>query len=126
MIQPQTLLKVLDNSGAKTVKCIKILGGYKNKTAKIGDIIVVSVKNLRNKFKTSSKVKKGEVYRAIILKTKKSQINKDGSICFFNTNSVCLINKQNKPIGSRISGPIPKFFKKGKYSRFTNLATGTY
>jgi large subunit ribosomal protein L14 len=71
MVQLQTILQVADNSGAKTVKCIKILGGYKKKYAKLGDLIVVSVQELRNKSKLTSKVKKGEVFKALILRTKK-------------------------------------------------------
>jgi large subunit ribosomal protein L14 len=125
MIQQQTILKASDNSGAKTLKCIKVLGGYKKKTARLGDIIVVSIKELRNKSKKTSKVKKGEIYKALILKTKTKQINKDGSAFFFNTNSACLINKQKKPFGSRILSPIPKQFKKGKYSKFANISIGT-
>ena len=91
MIQQQTILKVIDNSGAKTVKCIKVLGGYKKKYAFLGEVIIVSVKNLRNKSKITSKVKKGEVCRALIVRTKKKYSNKDGSIFFFNHNCVCLI-----------------------------------
>jgi len=71
MIQQQTILKVIDNSGAKTVKCIKVLGGYKKKYAFLGEVIIVSVRNLRNKSKITSKVKKGEVCRALIVRTKK-------------------------------------------------------
>ena len=81
MIQQQTVLKVSDNSGAKLVRCIKVLGGFKRKTAKLGDIIIVSVLKLRNKFKLNSKVKKGEVYKALIIRTKfgynrKNNVNK--------------------------------------------------
>ena len=83
MIQQQTILKVIDNSGAKTVKCIKVLGGYKKKYAFLGEVIIVSVKNLRNKSKITSKVKKGEVCRALIVRTKKKYLNKDGSTFFF-------------------------------------------
>lgn len=125
MIQQQTLLKVLDNSGAKTLKCIKVLGGYKKKNAYLGDFIIVSIKELRNKAKKTSKVKKGEVYKALILKTKTKHTNKDGSSLFFNSNAACLINNQNKPFGSRILGPIPKYFKQGKFSKFTNISVGT-
>ena len=125
MIQQQTVLKVSDNSGAKSLKCIKVLGGYKKKTARLGDFVIVSVKELRNKFKKVSKVKKGEVYKALILKTKKKHINKDGSCLFFKNNSACLINKQNKPFGSRIITPIPRQYKKGKYSKFANISIGT-
>lgn len=127
MIQQQTVLTVSDNSGAKKVKCIKVLGGYKKKTAKLSDYIVVSVKSLRNKSKKTSRVKKGEVYTAIILKTKTKKLNKDGSSFFFQSNSVCLINKQKNPIGSRILDPLPKkVFKKGKYSKMVNISTGTF
>lgn len=125
MIQQQTILKVSDNSGAKTLKCIKVLGGYKKKTAQLGDFVIVSVKELRNKLKQGSKVKKGEVYKAVVLKTKRKHTNKDGSNFFFKTNSACLINKQNKPFGSRILSPIPKKFKKDKYSKLANISVGT-
>lgn len=126
MIQQQTILKVSDNSGAKDVKCIKVLGGYKKKTAYLGETIVVSIKELRNKSKKTSKVKKGEVHKAFILKTKNKQTNKDGSVVFFCSNSVCLINNQNKPIGSRILTPIPKKFKKGKFSKLASISVGTF
>lgn len=122
MIQQQTILKVADNSGAKNVKCIKVLGGFKRKCAKLGDIIVVSIKSLRNKSKKISKVRKGEIYKALIIKTRKKQKNKDGSLIFFNNNSVSLMSKQNKPLASRILGPIPKNLKK---SKFANISVGT-
>ena len=125
MIQQQTILKVTDNSGAKNVKCIKVLGGFKRKFAKLGNIVIVSIKSLRNKSKKTSKVKKGEIYKALIVKTKKKQTNKDGSLIFFTNNSVSLISKQNKPLASRILGPIPKNFKKGKFSKFANISVGT-
>jgi large subunit ribosomal protein L14 len=125
MIQQQTILKVSDNSGAKTVKCIKVLGGFKKKFAKLGNTIVVSIQELRNKSRKTSKVKKGEVFKALIIKTKSKQQNKDGSIIFFDNNSVSLINKQGKPLASRLLGPVPKSLKKGKYSKFANISLGT-
>lgn len=125
MIQQQTILKVSDNSGAKTVKCIKVLGGFKKKFAKLGNTIVVSIQELRNKSRKTSKVKKGEVFKALIIKTKSKQQNKDGSIIFFDNNSVSLINKQGKPLASRLIGPVPKSLKKGKYSKFANISLGT-
>ena len=124
MIQQQTVLSVLDNSGAKKVKCVKVLGGYKKKSAYLGDNIVVSVKELRNKFKSTSKVKKGEIHRAVILKTKSKIMNKDGSISFFSDNCVCLINKQLKPIGTRITGPISKNLK-NKNFKLVSLSPGS-
>ena len=125
MIQQQTLLNVSDNSGAKKVKCIKSLGGFKKRVSFVGDFIVVSVVELRNKSKKLSKVKKGEIYKALITRTKTKIKNKDGSTYSFNKNSVSLINKQGKPLASRIIGPLPKKLKKGKYSKFSNIAPGT-
>jgi len=112
MIQQQTILKVADNSGAKTVKCIKVLGGFKKRYARLGDIIVVSVQQLRNKSKKTSKVLKGGVFRALVVRTKTQYKKKDGSSFSLNENSVTLINKQGNPIGTRILGPIPKTLKK--------------
>jgi large subunit ribosomal protein L14 len=125
MIQQQTILKVSDNSGAKSVKCIKVLGGFKKRFAKLGNVIVVSIKELRNKSRKTSKVKKGEVYKALIIKTKAKQVNKDGSVISFDNNSVSLINTQGKPLASRIVGPVSKKLKKGKYSKFANISLGT-
>jgi len=94
MIQQQTILKVTDNSGAKTVKCIKVLNGFKRRFAMLGDTIVVSVQKLRNRAKLSSKVQKGEVYKAIIIRTKKKVIKKDGTLVFFQSNAVSLVNNK--------------------------------
>lgn len=124
MIQQNTILKVSDNSGAKTVRCIKVLGGFKKKIAKLGNKIVISVQQLRNKSKTTSKVKKGEVYQAIVLKTKKNFIKKNGFITTFSENSVVLINKQGNSIGTRILGPISRTLKKKKFQKITSIATG--
>lgn len=126
MIQQQTILKVLDNSGAKSVKCIKVIGGYKKKVANLGDLIVVSIKELRNKSKNSSKVKKGEVHRAVIIKTKSNKVHKDGSVVSFDSNYACLLTNQNKPIGSRVLTSLPKNFKKGKYAKLASIAVGTF
>ena len=120
MIQLQTILKVTDNSGAKTVKCIKILGGFKKKFSFIGNVIVVSVQKLRNKSKITSKVKKGEIYKALIVRTKKRNVKKDGSSLFFDQNSVSLLNKQGRPLASRVVGPVPK----GLVSKFLNISIG--
>merc|ERR1711966_428634 len=107
MIQQQTILKVTDNSGAKTVKCIKVLTGFKRRFAVLGDTIIVSIQKLRNKARLTSKVRKGEVHKAVIIRTKNKTIKKDGTVMFFQTNAVSLINKQGKPIASRVVGPIP-------------------
>jgi large subunit ribosomal protein L14 len=122
MIQMQTILKVADNSGAKTVKCIKVIGGFQRKYAKIGDVIVVSVKNLRNKSKSTSKVKKKEVCRALIVRTKKGFRKKSNIEKQFDENSVALINKQGNPIGTRIIGPVGKLNK--AFQKFIDVSSG--
>jgi len=124
MIQQQTILKVADNSGAKTVKCIKILGGFRKRYAKLGDIIVVSVQQLRNKSKKTSKVLKGGVFWALVIRTKTQLRKKDGSSFFLNENSVTLLNKQGNPVGTRILGPMPKGLKKKKFMKFASLSVG--
>lgn len=126
MIQQETILKVADNSGAKTVKCIKVLGGFKKRYATLGDIIVVSVQQLRNRSKKTSKVLKGGVFRALVLKTKASYKKKDGSAFFLSENSVALISKQGTPIGTRILNPMPRKLKKKKFMKFISLSTGLF
>lgn len=124
MIQHQTILKVADNSGAKTVKCIKVLGGFKKRYASLGDLIVVSVQQLRNKSKKTSKVLRGGVFRALVIRTKTQYAKKDGSSFALNENSVILINKQGNPVGTRILGPMPKILKKKKFMKFVSLSIG--
>ena len=123
MVILNTILKVSDNSGAKYARCIKVLGGFKRSHANIGNVIVVSVTKLRNKSKITSKVKKGEVYKALIIRTKKRIFNK-GFIIYFNFNDVCLLNKQGKPIATRIFGPLPIELKKKKWTNITSLSSG--
>lgn len=124
MIQPETILKIADNSGAKTVKCIKILNGFKKRTAKLGDFITVSIKKLKNKSKKTSKVKKGEIYKALIIRAKVTNIKNTGLNLRFKSNAVVLINKQENPIGTRIIGPISKILQKKVLQKFTNLGSG--
>jgi len=124
MIQQETILKVADNSGAKTVRCIKVLGGFKKRYANLGDIIVISVQQLRNKSKSTSKVLKGGVFRALVVRTKKRYRKRDGSLFLLEENAVALINKQGNPIGTRILGPIPKILKKKKFMKFVSLSIG--
>jgi len=124
MIQQQTILKVTDNSGAKTVKCIKVLNGFNRRFAVLGDTIIVSIQKLRNKARLTSKVKKGEVHKAIIVRTKNKTVKKDGTIIYFQSNAVTLINKQGKPIASRIIGPMLKVLKKRKKIKFVALSSG--
>ena len=124
MIQQETILKVADNSGAKTVKCIKVLGGFKKRYASLGDIIVISVQQLRNKSKSTSKVLKGSVFRALVVGTKKRHKTRDGLVLSLAENTVVLINKQGNPVGTRILGPIPKILKKKKFMKFVSLSSG--
>ena len=124
MIQQQTLLKVADNSGAKTAKCIKVLGGFKRKFAHLGEIILVSIFQLRNKSKTTSKVQKGNIYKALIIRTKTKTRQKDGSLIFFKNNCITLINKQGNPIATRVIGPVSKSLKKKKFMKFTSISAG--
>lgn len=118
MIQMQSRLTVADNSGAREVQCIKVLGGSKRNIASIGDIIVVSVKDAIPK----GKVKKGSVQRAVIVRTKKSYRRPDGSAIRFDRNAVVLINKQNEPIGSRIFGPVPRELRGRSFMKIISLA----
>ena len=123
MIQQQTILKVADNSGAKIVKCIKVLGGFKRTYAYMGDVIIVSVLKLRQKSKITSKVKKGEIYKALIIRTK-HRIRTKSSTILFNNNQVCLINNSGKPISTRIFGPLSKELKKNKWIKLASLSSG--
>jgi large subunit ribosomal protein L14 len=118
MIQMQTIINVADNSGAKKVQCIKVLGGSKHNIAKIGDIIVVSVKDAL----PNSKVKKGDVYRALIVRTCKESRRSDGSTIRFDGNAVVLINKTKEPIGTRIFGPIAREIRSRGFMRIISLA----
>ncbi len=118
MIQTETRLSVADNSGAKEVYCIKVLGGSKRKSAGIGDVIVVSVKDAIPR----GKVKKGEVHRAVIVRTKKETYREDGTAIRFDSNAAVLINKQGEPIGTRIFGPVTRELRAKNYMKIISLA----
>ncbi|MGD1956116.1 MAG: 50S ribosomal protein L14 [Sphingomonadales bacterium] len=118
MIQMQTNLDVADNSGARRVQCIKVLGGSKRKTASVGDVIVVSVKDAIPR----GRVKKGDVQRAVIVRTKKDVRRKDGSVIRFATNAAELINKNNAPIGTRIFGPVVRELRGANFMKIISLA----
>jgi len=118
MIQMQSNLEVADNSGAKRVQCVKVLGGSKRKTASVGDVIVVSVKDAIPR----GKVKKGEVHRAVIVRTKKDIRRPDGSAIRFDSNAAVLVNKQNEPIGTRIFGPVVRELRARSFMRIVSLA----
>jgi large subunit ribosomal protein L14 len=118
MIQMQSSLDVADNSGAKRVMCIKVLGGSKRKYASVGDIIVVSIKEALPK----GRVKKGDVVKAIIVRTASPINRKDGSSIKFDTNAAVLINKDREPIGTRIFGPVPRELRFKNYMKIISLA----
>jgi len=118
MIQMESVLDVADNSGAKRVKCIKVVGGSKRKYASVGDIIVVSVKDAA----PTGKVKKGQIARAVVVRTRKEVRRVDGSYIRFDNNSAVLINKENEPIGTRIFGPIARELRAKKFMRIVVLA----
>ena len=118
MVQMTTVLDVADNSGAKKVMCVKVLGGSKRKYASIGDVIVVSIKEAI----PNAKVKKGDVAKAVIVRTKKEIARVDGTYIRFDTNSAVLINKDNEPIGTRIFGPVARELRAKKFTKIINLA----
>lgn len=118
MIQESTKLNVADNTGAKTVACIKVLGGTRRRYASLGDVIVVSVKEAT----PTAKVKKGEVVKAVIVRTKKEVRRNDGSYIRFDANSVVLLNPQLEPIGTRIFGPVARELRAKKFMKIISLA----
>ena len=118
MIQMQTTLGVADNSGAKKLVCIKVLGGSKRKYATIGDIITVSIREAM----PNSKVKKGEVMRAVVVRTAKEIGRPDGTYIRFDGNSAVLINPQNEPIGTRIFGPVARELRAKHFMKIVSLA----
>ena len=118
MKQMQTKLDVADNSGAKQVQCIKVLGGSKRRTASIGDIIVVSVKEAIPR----GKVKKGEVLKAVIVRTKKEIRRNDGSAIRFDTNAAVLVNANGEPLGTRIFGPVTRELRSKNLMKIVSLA----
>jgi len=118
MIQVETKLKVADNSGAKLLLCIKVLGGSRRRYARVGDIIVVSIKEAL----PNSKVKKGEVAKAVVVRTAKELRRADGSYIKFDENSAVLINNQNEPIGTRIFGPVARELRAKQFMKIVSLA----
>lgn len=118
MIQMQSILDVADNSGAKKVMCIKVLGGSHHMIAKLGDVIVISIKEAL----PNGKVKKGDVHKALIVRTKKGVSRPDGSTIKFDTNSAVLLNKQGDPIGTRIFGTVTRELREKKFVKIMSLA----
>lgn len=118
MIQMQTRLDVADNSGAKSLQCIKVLGGSKRRYAGIGDVIKVSVKEAM----PNSKVKKGDVYNALVVRTRKGVRRKDGSLIRFDGNAAVLLNASLQPIGTRIFGPVTRELRGEHFMKIVSLA----
>lgn len=118
MIQMQTNLDVADNSGARRVQCIKVLGGSKRRTASVGDIVVVSVKEAIPR----GRVKKGDVHRAVIVRTAKEIRRPDGSTIKFDSNAAVLVNKNGEPIGTRIFGPVVRELRAKRFMKIVSLA----
>lgn len=118
MIQSETRLTVADNSGAKEVYCIKVLGGSRRRYATIGDVVVVSVKEAL----PNAKVKKGDVLKAVVVRTKKEIRRPDGSYIRFDDNSAVLINNQQEPVGTRIFGPVARELRAKKFMKIISLA----
>jgi large subunit ribosomal protein L14 len=118
MVQMKTLLESADNSGAKTLQCIKVLGGSKRRYAEVGDVIVVAIKEAM----PDSKVKKGEVAKAVIVRVAKEIKREDGSYVRFDDNSAVLINNWGEPIGTRIFGPVARELRAKKFMKILSLA----
>jgi large subunit ribosomal protein L14 len=118
MVQTTTTLDVADNSGAKKLMCIRVLGGTKRKYASIGDVIVVSIKEAM----PNAKVKKGEVAKAVIVRTRKEVSRPDGSYIRFDANSAVLVDKDNEPIGTRIFGPVARELRAKRFMKIISLA----
>lgn len=118
MIQQETLLNVADNSGAKRVCCIRVLGGTRRRVASIGDTVVASVKEAI----PNSKVKKGEVVKAVVVRTKKEISRVDGSWIRFDENAAVLINQSGEPVGTRIFGPVARELRAKRYMKIISLA----
>ena len=118
MIQTETMLEVADNSGARRVQCIKVLGGSKRKYASVGDVIVVSIKEAIPR----GRVKKGDIHRAVVVRTAKDIHRMDGSAIRFDRNAAVLITPQNAPIGTRIFGPVTRELRTKNHMKIISLA----
>ena len=118
MVQMQTVIDVVDNSGAKKIRCIKVLGGSKRKYARLGDLIVASVKEAS----PGGNVKKKDVVRAVVVRTAKEQRRSDGSYIKFDRNAAVLLSAQNEPIGTRIFGPVARELRDKAFMRIVSLA----
>ena len=118
MIQEESLLTIADNSGAKTAKCIRVLGGTGRRYARVGDIVVLAVKSAI----PQGTIKKGQVVRGVIVRTRKEQRRKDGSYIRFDTNSAVLIDGQREPVGTRVFGPVARELREKRFMKIVSLA----
>jgi len=118
MIQPQTILRVVDNSGAKVIRCFRVLGGTRRRYAELGDMIVASVQIAEPR----REIKKKAVVKAIVVRQKKAFRRKDGNYIRFNENAAILVNEKKEPIGNRIFGPIPREIRERGYNKAAGLA----
>ncbi|HKK73344.1 MAG TPA: 50S ribosomal protein L14 [Candidatus Krumholzibacteria bacterium] len=118
MIQEETLLNVADNSGAKTAKCIRVLGGTNRRYAHVGDVVVLTVKTAL----PDGTIKKGSVVKGVIVRTRKEQRRRDGSYIRFSDNAVVIINEEKEPVGTRIFGPVARELRERKFMRILSLA----
>ncbi len=118
MIQPESMLEVADNSGARRVACIRVLGGTRRKYASIGDVIVVTVKDAI----PNARVKKGEVRRAVVVRTRKGVSRPDGSYISFDDNAAVLIDQEKEPLGTRILGPVARELRAQRFMKIISLA----
>ncbi|MGB1699244.1 MAG: 50S ribosomal protein L14 [Nannocystaceae bacterium] len=118
MIQVESVLDVADNSGARKVACIKVLGGSKRRYASVGDIVVVSVRECL----PNTKIKKGQVTKAVIVRTKQGMRRQDGSLIRFDVNSAVLVDAQNQPVGTRIFGPVARELRHKRFLKIVSLA----
>jgi len=119
MIQMQTNLVVADNSGAKTAKCIKVLGGSNHMITSIGDVVVVSITSIV----PGSKVKKGQVVKGVIVRTRSKTVRSDGSFIIFGDNAIVLVDKDNEPLATRVFGPIAREVRQKKFFKIVSLAS---
>jgi large subunit ribosomal protein L14 len=126
MIQTQTIFRVSDNSGAKKVKTIKVMGGFRRKVASVGDLVVVSIRNVKQHVKKKIKIKEGEVSHALVVRTRAKVCRKNFSRFSCQENSVVIVTNKKKPIATRVLGPVPKELRNSKFMKIASLAAGVF
>ena len=126
MVKVQSILRIVDNSGGKRAKCIKILGKSSNSNAFVGDVVIVSIKSLRPRYRSQVRVRvnKTEIYKGVIVQTRRFSKHKDGRLLFFNNNSVVLITTQGKPLGTRVLTFLPRILRGLGWSKIITLSKG--